>query len=78
MIDKAFNDPRTTRESTAPITREITEIVFSPPSKHYPDRTVLDFHYRNYEGLHIVPQQVIWGHFVVIWDKFKGTEVLSG
>ena len=55
MIDKAFNDPRTTRESTAPITREITEIVFSPPSKHYPDSSVLNFHYWNYDGLYITP-----------------------
>ena len=46
-----FNDLRTTRESTVPITRGITEIFFNFPSKHYPDWSVLNFHYRNYDGI---------------------------
>ena len=60
---QAINDPRTTRESTVPITHGITEIFFSPPSKHYPDRSVLIFHCRDYDGLHIVSQWLyIWEH----------------
>ena len=41
---------------TLPITHRMTDPV-GPPSKHYLDRSMLNFHYRSYVMVYIVPER---------------------